>query len=405
MAIDKALIDVYSNAEYVVYAEPVFNMYVDTYSDLLKRLLFDNQCTQAAFITAYNPYSENLGEQKNIKRQTTLIEELCEMGFSFLHGLGRDKEGLWLGEKSVLVFNISNETARMLGNKYGQNAILWIEEDAIPQLLLLDGKKNIDHYLPIITHIPHSSPDIPIEDQANFLRSSGELKLEVNKLNDHYTDRLFQSNLSNVTPLIFPINRFLVDVERFELDEQEPMSAKGMGALYTHDTEGVRFRESLTGEAREALLNKYYRPHHKQLNLLVEKAINGFGQALIVDGHSFPDIPLPCDSNQEFPRPDICLGTDSFHTPEWIIELAKAQFEKQGYSVEINSPYNGTMVPLDFYKTDNRVSSIMIEINRRLYLDDEYQAIQPNFEKLNACINQLFALVTEQFKHHETKPQ
>ena len=134
--------------------------------------------------------------------------------------------------------------------------------------------------------------------------------------------------------------------------------------------------------------------------MLAEQAIDSFGQALIVDAHSFPDIPLPCDTNQDFPRPDICLGTDFFHTPVWIIELAKVQFEKQGYSVEINSPYSGTMVPLDFYKTDSRVSSIMIEINRRLYLDGEYRTIQPNFEKLNTCINQLFALVTEQCKLH-----
>ena len=202
------------------------------------------------------------------------------------------------------------------------------------------------------------------------------------------------------TLLIFPVNRFLVDVERFEEDEHEPMSAKGMGALYTYDTNGKRFREDITGDAREALLNKYYRPHHRQLGLLAEQAIDSFGQALIVDAHSFPDIPLPCDTNQDFPRPDICLGTDFFHTPVWIIELAKVQFEKQGYSVEINSPYSGTMVPLDFYKTDSRVSSIMIEINRRLYLDGEYRTIQPNFEKLNTCINQLFALVTEQCKLH-----
>jgi N-formylglutamate amidohydrolase len=240
--------------------------------------------------------------------------------------------------------------------------------------------------------------DIPSGDQAEFLRPLTELKLEISKLNDHYTDRLFQTKLPNVTPLVFPVNRFLVDVERFEQDEHEPMSAKGMGALYTHDTAGKRFREDLTGDARETLLNKYYRPHHRKLTLLADKAISDFGQALIVDAHSFPDIPLPCDSNQEFPRPDICLGTDTYHTPEWLTALAKTQFEKHGYHVEIDSPYSGTMVPLDFYKKDNRLSSIMIEINRRLYLEDEYQLTHLNFEKLNKCINQFFSLLTDQFK-------
>jgi hypothetical protein len=142
MAIDKKLIEEYQNAEYVVYAEPEFLMYVDTYCESLKRIMTEKQLAQAAFITAYNPYSESLDEQENIKRQTALIEELREMGLDFIQGIGRDKEALWPGEKGVLVFNISNAVARMLGNKYEQNAILWIEKDACPQLLLLDGKKN-----------------------------------------------------------------------------------------------------------------------------------------------------------------------------------------------------------------------------------------------------------------------
>ena len=36
------------------------------------------------------------------------------------------------------------------------------------------------------------------------------------------------------------------------------------------------------------------------------------GKALIVDCHSFPGRPLPCDSNQSAPRADFRIGTDSF---------------------------------------------------------------------------------------------
>jgi hypothetical protein len=138
MAIDKTLIKEYTNAEYVVYAESEFLIYVHTYSETLKRLITDKEATQAALITAYNPYSERLSEVENSKAQTALTEELHEMGLGFIQGLGRDKAGQWPAEKSVLVFNISKSTAQMLGNKYQQNAILWIEEDACPQLLLLD---------------------------------------------------------------------------------------------------------------------------------------------------------------------------------------------------------------------------------------------------------------------------
>jgi hypothetical protein len=38
MTMDKALVEEYQNAEYVVYAEPEFLMYVDTYCESLKRI-------------------------------------------------------------------------------------------------------------------------------------------------------------------------------------------------------------------------------------------------------------------------------------------------------------------------------------------------------------------------------
>jgi N-formylglutamate deformylase len=93
------------------------------------------------------------------------------------------------------------------------------------------------------------------------------------------------------------------------------MAAKGMRALYTHDTKDKRFRSTLTGPKREKLLNKYYRPHHAQLTHLVQDAIARSNRVLIIDAHSFPNRPLPCDDGQATDRPDICLGTDAFHTP------------------------------------------------------------------------------------------
>ncbi len=41
------------------------------------------------------------------------------------------------------------------------------------------------------------------------------------------------------------------------------------------------------------------------------------------------------------------------------------------WSVGINRPYAGTLVPTTFYGKDQRVLSVMIEVNRRLYLTDE----------------------------------
>ena len=142
MAIDNSLVTAYQNAEYVVFADTDTNfvMLVAKYSEALHQTMTKKQFTQAAFISAYNPYSEILDEPENLTRHSALSEELGDLGLSFVEGLGRDKEGQWPSEKSVLVLNITNVAARMVGNKYEQNAILWIRKDAIPQLLLLDRK-------------------------------------------------------------------------------------------------------------------------------------------------------------------------------------------------------------------------------------------------------------------------
>ena len=56
------------------------------------------------------------------------------------------------------------------------------------------------------------------------------------------------------------------------------------------------------------------------------------------------------ESDKEENRPDICIGVDEFHTPKDLVNLLKANLEEVGYGVKINSPFSGSIVPLNFYK-------------------------------------------------------
>jgi N-formylglutamate amidohydrolase len=91
---------------------------------------------------------------------------------------------------------------------------------------------------------------------------------------------------------------------------------------------------------------------------------------LIVDAHSFPARPLPYEAYQDPDRCDICVGTDPFHTPIWLADLAIHEFRNRGYRVEVNCPFGGSLVPEKHYRQDKRVLSIMIEVNRSLYMDE-----------------------------------
>ncbi len=107
---------------------------------------------------------------------------------------------------------------------------------------------------------------------------------------------------------------------------------------------------------------------------------------LIIDGHSFPALPLPYELNQTVFRPDFCIGTDDFHTPEELVARVEKILESCGYSTAWNQPFSGTIVPMKHYNKDQRVQSLMIEINRWLYLGEDYSV---DSERLKALIEVL----------------
>ena len=142
----------------------------------------------------------------------------------------------------------------------------------------------------------------------------------------------------------------------------------------------------MTPEEREALLRRWYDPHHRALNAMTAQRLSEFGRCLIIDAHSFYPTALPYErQDAEKQRPDICIGTYGFHTPRALFESAEVHFTAAGYIVAENTPFAGALVPAAYYQRDSRVQSVMIEVNRRLYLDENAEKTA-GFEPLHRCI-------------------
>lgn len=257
--------------------------------------------------------------------------------------------------------------------------------------LINDEPDDSDSQAPsTIIHIPHSSRIIPRELRDRILLTDNELEAELDRLTDHYTDELFSIEDQNTEILKYYVSRYIVDPERFPDDDLEPMSKHGQGVIYTKTVDGKTLREKLSPTDRKQQLDFNYWPHHSSLENLTTNALKKHGHALIIDCHSFPSSPLPIDLDQSPDRPDICIGTDEYHTPTELVQFLQDKFVEAGYSVAINKPYAGTMVPTRYYKKDDRVKSVMIEINRRLYLTDEPADIskkEPEFTQLQAFLD------------------
>lgn len=248
-----------------------------------------------------------------------------------------------------------------------------------------------DVYPPwVILHVPHDSVAIPADLRSQFLLDDAELGRELNRMTDHLTLKLFADSSSMASVVFAPVSRLVVDVERFPNDNDEPMAARGMGAVYTTTSQLTPLRRYLVSDERESLMRDFYRPHHSRLEDAVTKAVDLHGRCLVIDCHSFPSVALPYElADPTKKRPDICVGTDDFHTSAALAGALVSAFRWQGWSVSLNEPFTGALVPAGRYRKDSRVQAVMVEVNRRLYLREDDAAPLPEFaetaERIRQC--------------------
>lgn len=198
--------------------------------------------------------------------------------------------------------------------------------------------------LPVVLHIPHSSRIIPSDIRHMILLSDSELENELKKMTDSFTD-------------------------------------------------GKPLRCSPTNSERETLINRYYRPHHLKFEKNVSASLHRYGKCLIIDCHSFPSAPLPYEDDQRKNRPDICIGIDELHTPVSLCQAVEFSVKKLGLSCAINRPFSGSIVPSEFYRKNLNIISIMIEINRRLYMHENTGEKSCKFSDCKESIQSIIQII------------
>jgi len=118
----------------VQWGERQFTMRVDERSDALA----DCQRTQgvqcSAFVSAWNPRSEQQSAVVNAAAHARLLAMLKDEGYRWLPACGQDPAGQWPAEQSLLVLGIATDAAIRIGRVFDQNAILLIGEEAVPRL-------------------------------------------------------------------------------------------------------------------------------------------------------------------------------------------------------------------------------------------------------------------------------
>lgn len=159
------------------------------------------------------------------------------------------------------------------------------------------------------------------------------------------------------------------------------MAALGMGAVCTATSQLTPLRRCLSTGERKALMQAYYRPHHAMLEAAVVTALERHGRSLVIDCHSFSSVALPYEmADSSNARPDICIGTDDFHTSAELAGAFTAAFRRAECRVSLNEPFAGALVTASRYRRDARVGAVMVEVSRRFYLREVDATPSADFE-------------------------
>lgn len=241
----------------------------------------------------------------------------------------------------------------------------------------------------IIIHVPHSSDVIPTIFRDLFLLSDEALRTELLCMTDWFTDELF---LTQYDILKFPYSRLVCDVERFLAPEEECMVSKGMGMYYTytHNLKPMKKSPFMTAEGLVyyGIALKMYQMHHHMFTQQVENELAKNGKCLIIDAHSFPSKALPYEGNDVIAdRPDFCIGADEFFTSAKLLDSTCSYFENRGFMVSVNYPFSGSIVPEPYYSNkDKRIQSVMVEVNRSLYMNEKSGEKLDSFKSVHQLI-------------------
>jgi N-formylglutamate amidohydrolase len=232
-----------------------------------------------------------------------------------------------------------------------------------------------------VAHVPHAGTWIPDEVRSDLLLDDAALAHELLVMTDHHTDRLFGWLVgAGASALVNQWSRLVLDPERFEDPALESMERVGQGVVYTR-TSDLRPLRAVDPGPRAELVERLYRPWHRALSALVDEALERSGTCLVIDCHSFGTRPLPSEADQDPDRPDVCVGTDEFHTPPRLADDLVAALAAQGFRARRDRPFSGAMVPSGRYRSDRRVRSVMLEVRRAVYCDEATGILHPDWRE------------------------
>jgi N-formylglutamate amidohydrolase len=196
-------------------------------------------------------------------------------------------------------------------------------------------------------------------------------------------------------------NRAETDIDADLIDGEWPVplnptvSLRGLGLLKSKSRYGepVHERKLKVSEVMERL-DHYHRPYHAELARLIAEQKARFGFVYHLSCHCMSAVGAPTHPDAGQQRADFCLGNlDGKSSSREFIEWVKSLIEAKGYSCSLNFPYTGGEINARYGDPVNGVESIMVEINKKLFMDTKTFRKTEGFAKVQADVSDVLAQV------------
>lgn len=259
--------------------------------------------------------------------------------------------------------------------------------------------------VPVMIDVSRSGREYPEEFRSN---------VPFTVLHDNvsmYVDQLWgKAPEYGATMLYASFPSFWIDANRNELDIdaeliegewpvplQPTVSKRGLGLLKAKSRYGepVHERKLTVAEVMERIEN-YHRPYYAELSQNIARLKSAYGFVYHLSCHCMSAVGAPTHPDPGKQRADFCLGDVGGKTSSReFIELVRGTIESLGYSCTINDPYNGGELNTRFGAPQEGIDSIMVEINKKLFMDVNTFKKKPGFERVQADVTKVLGAIAE----------
>lgn len=237
--------------------------------------------------------------------------------------------------------------------------------------------------VPVIVEVPHAGLALDAESLATLVAPA----VAIGRDADLYVDELYaDAPDSGATLLCARMSRYVCDLNRSEqdVDRDTVLGASGRasphGLIWRSTTDNrAAIARPLPPSELERRLSAYYRPYHARLDELVRARLARHGFVIVVSGHSMPSRGRDGHDDPGRERADVVPGTRARTTAApAVIEIAERVAARFHLGVLHDEPYRGGHTTVRYGRPAAGIHAIQIELNRKLYMDEQTLAKKPN---------------------------